>query len=284
MIREYLPFGLVDPACPINWAHPMNYGLVADWTTPPNSGWSGGLTLRDLARGGKNPNDGTLTNGPTWSGNRPPGAIGQSIKFDGTNDHIVTASGTTFGLTGADASAFAWINTTSVSTYQIIFGKDNATTRDWGFGLGNTSAKLIFYRAVGTFPIIESSAVITADEWQHVGFTKISTTMTLYRNGVSIGSGTNAETAGPSTSIMRIGSREYSGFEQYFSGSIYGPRYYSRGLSAAEVAALYNEQRTGSRGLYNWVDVPAMGPEAAASTFKAFLVPTRSHILGGGIL
>jgi hypothetical protein len=80
------PFhGFIDTACPVDWAHPLNRGLVADWTILPIPGWRGGLTLRDLVRGGRRPNDGTLTAGPTWGGAKGrPGGFG-SLNTNGTS-------------------------------------------------------------------------------------------------------------------------------------------------------------------------------------------------------
>src|SRR6185437_5647427 len=48
---------LLDARCPIEWSHPLNRGLEANWAVPPLSGWRGALVLRDLVRGGKAPND-----------------------------------------------------------------------------------------------------------------------------------------------------------------------------------------------------------------------------------
>ena len=61
MIRSR-PRGLVDTTCPINWQHDLNVGLVMSLSCIPNSGWSGGRTWFDLVKGGKAPNNGTLTN------------------------------------------------------------------------------------------------------------------------------------------------------------------------------------------------------------------------------
>src|ERR1700723_1877146 len=57
----------IDQRHPINWRHPLNEGLVSDWTGIPN--WGGGGTVtRDLCRR----NNGTFANWgggalPTWS-------------------------------------------------------------------------------------------------------------------------------------------------------------------------------------------------------------------------
>lgn len=37
---------ILDAACPINWQHPLNRGLVGWWMAPP--GWSGGSRLHEL--------------------------------------------------------------------------------------------------------------------------------------------------------------------------------------------------------------------------------------------
>src|SRR4051794_25286778 len=73
----------VNPVNPVNWRSPLTKSLLANWTVPRNPGWSGGLSLRNLA---STKYTGTLTNGPTWSTVAPDGT--KSLLFDGTNDYV----------------------------------------------------------------------------------------------------------------------------------------------------------------------------------------------------
>lgn len=57
----------VDPACPLNGAHPLNAGRVFHGYGVSNSGWTGGNTLRDITRGLRTANDGALTGSPDWT-------------------------------------------------------------------------------------------------------------------------------------------------------------------------------------------------------------------------
>lgn len=88
-MSQPLPYGigLVDPACPIDWSHPVNRGLVAAWQAPPNSGWGGGATLRDLTKTGTQQR-GTLTNGAAWTAAGGGGPGRRAFSPDGTNDYI----------------------------------------------------------------------------------------------------------------------------------------------------------------------------------------------------
>lgn len=73
--------GGICKASPVNWAHPLNRGLVSWWLNLPGRR-DAAYTWRDLCKR----NHGTLTNGPTWQGARGrPGGWG-SLDFDGADD------------------------------------------------------------------------------------------------------------------------------------------------------------------------------------------------------
>src|SRR5262245_4165743 len=55
---------LVNPSCPINWKHPLNQGLIGEWSAVPNSGQRGGLTVRDMRR--RYPSNATLVSQSSW--------------------------------------------------------------------------------------------------------------------------------------------------------------------------------------------------------------------------
>src|SRR5688572_2591053 len=105
--------GYLLPGDAVNRASPLNRGLVSWYMVLPNRIGGGGNTLRDLCRR----NHGTLTNGPTWSGSRAPGAFG-SISLDGSNDYINLGTGNRFfgsSLTNP-FTIVCWIRTTIASS------------------------------------------------------------------------------------------------------------------------------------------------------------------------
>jgi len=82
-----------------------------------------------------NRNNGTLTNGPTFSS-----ANGGSIVFDGTNDYIQIPDTSSLSFTNAQVSINAWVNIissvpTAVGNENIIINKANYANgwREWSF-------------------------------------------------------------------------------------------------------------------------------------------------------
>ena len=71
-----------------------------------------------------NNNNGTLTNGPTWSGS---GRYGSAVLFDGTNDYINIIDASSLDLTNG-MTMEAWVNPSNVTGFKTIICKDRTTT------------------------------------------------------------------------------------------------------------------------------------------------------------
>jgi hypothetical protein len=137
-----------------------------------------------------------------------------------------------------------WIKLNNVSGYQSLIGIDgtlaspfylqtDGSTGQFRFALtnGDTSAPG-FSNIYGVTPVVGT--------WYHlVGvYDKTANTMTFYVNGVSQGSVT-APTTWAATGHTAIGRAQYNAVRTDFvNGAIDDVRFYSRALSAAEVAAL----------------------------------------------
>lgn len=206
---------------PVNRQSPLNRGLVAWWLCLP--GLTGGLLFRDLCGIASGLRTGT-TGLPNWEGAKGRRGGFGSLNLTAANSHYIPVGKTPdpFSIGANEFTLACWICPTTVSGYQIMIGRDSdASHRDFNFALGNTSGKLLYAtgRSTNTMTPYESSAVIVAGEWQHVGVTKVGTAITFYRNGVTCGTGTDSETGIVSTTTS-IGRRDYSGYPQYYGGSI----------------------------------------------------------------
>lgn len=112
----------VDPSCPINWQHPLNRGLVGEWSVAPGAS-TRGLTWRDFVRGGRKPNDLTPTGVATWCG--PGGRRGGfgSMKLTGASSSYFTGT-CPLGTGNIPHTVAAWVNVPSTTGG---FGYDIAT-------------------------------------------------------------------------------------------------------------------------------------------------------------
>lgn len=246
-IISELPGAFVDPACPLDGAHPLNRGIVDEWSILPNSGWSRGNTLRSIVRGLHKPNDGTLTNGPTWQGALGrPGGYG-SLKFDGSDDWVALAS----TIVLADFSLFAWIKQTGDAT--IAGQSANLSAPQLRIGQGGANV-------LSTYDIVNnpqsSTLAVAQGTWQRVGFTRVGTTVTFWQNAISYGTGTfdPGTGLGRGSDVNIFGALNVSGTPALlFNGNMDCISIHNRALSASEVAALYRESRCGNPERWRWV-------------------------------
>jgi len=280
------PVGLIDPAMPLDWSHPLNRGLASRWKVIPNSGWRGGLTFRDLVRGGKKPNDGTLVNGPTWVGGGRRGGYG-ALSFDGTDDWVDFGNSSQFDITSK--------LTLSVWIYQASLVDGGIVTK-WTTGAGTDNSYLIYAQSDNStnFSIEQSDNTIknaltdcVLGQWRHVVATADGSNIQLYSNGQASGSAVAYDgTLKTTTKKVVLGRLRQEDNIYSFSGKIDDVQIYNRGLSAREVAQLYQEQLRGSPETLRWVGAKTYGfsEQAAASggtpIFSSGILSSR--IIGGG--
>lgn len=252
------PGVMVDPACPLDWAHPLNAGLVADWTIVPNSGWSGGLTLRDLARGGHYPNDGTLTNGPVWSGNKGRRAGLGDVVFDGSDDFVSVPSIAALQITGSYTLA-AWCNPTDLSTavqsgYRGIVAKEGGGAEpSKGYYIGHHGGNLYGGHNAGANEL-DVASVMVAGVWIHVAVVfDANAGLRLYANGRQIASNASTTALSSNSQVAMIGKTiNNSNASLLFFGPIDSVQIYNRPLSSPSIAALYLETSKGNPERFQW--------------------------------
>jgi hypothetical protein len=191
-----------------------------------------GTTLTDL----KGSNNGTLTNGPTFSSDNRG-----VFTLDGTDDYLTTASD--IGITGSsDRSLCVWFY-------------HNSTAADINItGYGVNGQKAIFdivarytdgyHRAIGHFYGSDSNTISTLPSrntinylgWNYVCLTYTYNNASVYTNGEF--SNSKAIVLSTADSTLKIGKATYSQVDGY-SGKIAGVQLYNKTLTADEVMQNY---------------------------------------------
>jgi len=197
---------------------------AADKLSYPGSG----TTWKDLSGNNKN---GTLTNGPTFSG-----ANGGSIQLDGVDDLINISS-----LVTSDANNVTmeiWFKIITFGQYGVFYNGNSANS-GYGFAFGacglSTSTLYIFFG--GLVCSVVSYSSMSTNTWYQAVFTRTtspSTSNIMYINGVSRSTNTTNNPNAPTTSTA-IGS---------FPGYISIARIYNRALTATEVLQNYNATKS----------------------------------------
>jgi hypothetical protein len=209
-------------------------GLVLDLDAGMNASYSGsGTTWTDLSVYG---NNGTLTNGPTYSS-----ANGGSIVFDGTNDFINIPDSSLLTSTSA-LTINCWVRATAFSG--AIIGKGTSDSNEEYCVVMNSSS--LYFDVGGGGPYAQPSYTFNTNTWYNICCVHLRTAGTssllCYVNGVSLNNSTIFPTSTPNNNSLpvSIGSRFYSSINSPFNGNIAQVSIYNRALSAAEVSQNYN--------------------------------------------
>lgn len=231
-------------------------GLILNLDAADTDSYSGsGTDFDDLTANG---NDFTLVNGPTFDTEK-----GGNILTDGVNDYIQSKANMVD--TGAPMSAFAYVKCTKLDTTQsggnwltFVFNKRAsagsigwqiyfiASLADWttygyqalGVSVGSGGSNVGALNGWDEATVTE----IHEDVWYYVGLTTEGTSggrLTMYVNGVAVGSGT---LSGNRQLVSQKERAASDGWSANFGmpGHTKNIHEYSKELSAAQVLTNYN--------------------------------------------
>lgn len=197
-------------------------GLVLHLDAAKRDSYPGsGTTWYDLSGNG---NNGTLTNGPTFSGV----AKNAAIQFDGSNDTIATSVSSDY------MTIAAWIKSEDTSQIAGIFD---------GTGLGNLD---MYHNAVGYYylyttntdesrgaAILQSSTPVVQGTWYYLAVVFGSGYRQMYQNSTLVASDTKTSKPLTITNIGKVNTFQ-------LDGSIALTSIYNRALSDSEIQQNYN--------------------------------------------
>ena len=136
--------------------------------------------------------------------------------FDGTGDYLTVAAASAIDLTGTDFTIEAWVYPgTQTNSVDSVFGYGFFTTMlyrngsTWSWEVGNGSSN--FFTLTGT---------CTQNTWQHVALTRSGNTYTMWVNGVSASTTTNANSPATASRTLAIGVNNSASTTQCFTGYI----------------------------------------------------------------
>ena len=205
----------------------------------PKSYPGSGTVWTDLSR---NNNNGTLTNGPTFSSDDKG-----SVIFDGTNDYVVLERPSI--MSGSQVCFCVWVNITSTKDGAIIWLEDGNDIRYFSVHLtwGDNAIYFDGGNGTGSYPggvfdrIGKATTAAERSGWHYWCFTKNSTagTMRIYLDGTLWHSGTGLNSPVASASVGLINKMEAS-YTAYHRNKISLIKFYNRELSASEVLQNYN--------------------------------------------
>jgi len=204
----------------------VSSGLIHHLDAGNSSSYSGsGTTWTDLSSSG---NNGTLTNGPTYSSS----SAGGYIDFDGGNDSVRTSS--EMFNPNANFTFSAWVNADSVSTtHTIVSDRNDSGSFQLRISGGSWQIVDSYVVDVGMF---NNSSPIATDYWYNITVSRSSNTYSLYVNGriVSSFTSSNVYSRGPKD----IGTNYTT--TELWNGKVSQVMSYNRALSATEILQNFN--------------------------------------------
>ena len=200
-----------------------SYGLVGYWPLDEGSG----TIAYDFTGNG---NNGTLTNGPTWTSGI---VASNALSFSGSS--YVTVGNASVLNPGTQVSIAAWVNfgTQAQSWAGIVSKADASNAHGYDLRVGG---------AHGTTSTLsgDPNAIINNGTWTFLVGTYNGQTVSLYVNGVLTATsqyGAGIANNGTSLNIGADGTATFS-----MVGSVDDTRIYNRALSAVEIKALYSAE------------------------------------------
>lgn len=207
---------------------------AADKNSYPGSG----TTWRDLSGNG---NNGTLTNGPTFSS-----ANQGSIVFDGTDDFVINSSTTNIPVGNSDRTICVWVYPETNTSNFVQIGTGGGGNQIYLFSSYIfTPLTYVFTDGVNTPNniIISGEAIPTFNSWNYLVFTSAGQNYNYYKNAINRLSGTWPVTINTVGQKVVIGKRDENEANT-LDGNIASVQIYNRALSASEVAQNYSATKT----------------------------------------
>lgn len=237
----------------------------------------GGTVWRERQRGRR----GTLTDIATlatstsgWSKTTlRPGGQGE-LRFDGADDYVVWPPQSAYTITG-DITLMAWVKLAALGEYGIVVGKvaANDTLHDYMLVIRDTNAFAFYGTALGDYQ--NSTLTVPDTQWHHLAVSRRGSLISFYLDSRPAGTATQGSTLGANPYNLYVGTDRTLGPDavNFFRGALDEVRVYARGLSQAEVSAVYRDTRVGRR-------VPGLekGSTLVPTPGAATTVPRRSRI------
>jgi len=192
----------------------------------------GGTTWTDLSGLG---NNGTLTNGPTFSA-----ANMGSIVFDGSDDYVDCGNASSLSIT--IGSVCVWFKKPHAGGYKGLVDKGRDNYGAWSLNVDETSNKATFKaRISGNNRQITASSDYGNNAWTYVCGVYDGTTLSIYQNGIISNSASYSGTIDTNSVSVRIGAANDG---LYFGGNVSNTKIYNRALTSQEISQNFNATRS----------------------------------------
>ena len=219
----------------------LRAGLLGYWPMG-ESALSGDVTASDASGRGNN----LTSNNSVLS---TPGKINNARAFVAENSEWLSVTSADFEMGDAKSwtmSLWFFIPTAAPNTLMVLVGKDVNNARQFNLGFNSPLTNSLFLSVFTTNSILfdASFSNVSRNEWHLFTATHAANAstveLTLDRTNAATVTRTSGTFQGFTNSALNVGRREFSGFNQHFTGNIDELAIWSRVLSSAELDTIWN--------------------------------------------
>lgn len=144
-----------------------------------------------------------------------------SAYFDGASDYMTIPANAGFQFGTGNFTIEFWLNYASLTNFQTIIASGyvaGVVAGGWIVQTGNGDGKVNFYyQSAGSASLIASDAgsTVLTNTWYHIAIVRSGSTVTIYRNGQRVGSGTDSNNYNANSNVV-IGGGSNTGFNNYW--------------------------------------------------------------------
>ncbi len=213
------------------------------------SWWAGDDNAQDMA--GSNPG---MLNGVTFDS----GMVGRAFSFNGNGENVSVPASSNWAFGSGDFAIMFWVYGTNFGTQRPLINnrKTPASNSMWAIETYYTGSNIVEFHSGLTIYLIATNPLISSS-WNHVAVTRNGGTLSMYINGVLSGTVGNT-TDFAEINDLQIGRDVMNGNDLAgsFSGRMDEIQIFNRGLSAAEIASIFD---AGSGGICKACTAPPSG-------------------------
>jgi hypothetical protein len=140
---------------------------------------------------------------------------GSSMYFDGTGDYLLVPNNVNLRFGTGNFTIEFWVYQNTITGYHTAYSFGYAAASAILIQTSNGTGKWDVYIG-GSLAASDAGSSVSANTWYHIAVVRSGSTVTIYRNGVSVGSGTSAVAINDSTNPLTIGA----GSTYYLNGYI----------------------------------------------------------------
>jgi len=145
-----------------------------------------------------------------------------TVAFDGNGDYLTVPSSRFLDLYSGDFTVECWVRFNSLANTPHIFQFGTGTNYRWNVYVGLSTFRLYSTTVSGNGANRITGPSLSIDTWYHIAIVKSGSTITMYQDGVSVGT-TTSNLFPVGNQEMGVGWNTYAGLAgDYFNGYLQG--------------------------------------------------------------